>query len=79
MKKLILLLTLFALSVSANPPQLCKGTKADKTPCKSSFVMADGYCKAHSPTTLKCGAMTSKKQPCKMMVSKAGEKCRFHQ
>lgn len=40
--------------------------------------MRDGYCRVHSPNTARCGANTSSNKPCRMVVDKAGDKCRHH-
>jgi len=72
---LALLLSLVATSASKDP---CKGTTSKRLPCKSTMVMADGYCRMHSPNTPRCEAMTSKKTPCKMVVDKVGDKCKYH-
>jgi hypothetical protein len=77
MKKVIIL-CLLAISVSAQPKPFCKGIKADGTPCKSTIVMVDSYCRAHSPNSPKCGAITSKGTTCKWVVSKQGDKCKNH-
>ena len=57
----------------------CKGVKADKTNCKSTFIVkGTDYCNAHNPNAIHCSGTTAKNQPCKMSVKAQGEKCRFH-
>ena len=57
----------------------CAGIKADKTPCKSTFIVkGTNYCSAHNPAPIHCAGKNSKKEPCKMTVKQAGEFCRFH-
>lgn len=79
MKRLALLIALIIAVVAAQAQDgtRCKGITTKNVQCKIRVTSGE-YCHHHSPTALKCGAMTSKKQPCKMKVSKAGGKCRFH-
>lgn len=85
MRSLLLIVALLGLGATTNlvtgqakPAKRCIGYKANGTPCKSTFVMASGFCRAHDPTTPKCGAPASK-GPCNMPVKTRGERCRFHQ
>lgn len=77
MKKLAITL-LLPLMLFADTNKVCKGTTVKGEPCKSTIVMSDGYCRAHSPATPRCGATTSKGTPCKMAVKNEGDKCRHH-
>ena len=52
----------------------CKGTTKTGQPCKSTFV-SEGYCKAHNPSTKRCGFIKADKKPC-MMPSDG--LCRVH-
>lgn len=60
------------------PAKTCKGTTVKGAACKSTILLKDGYCRAHSPLSPRCGATNSKGKPCKMVVKKAGDKCRHH-
>lgn len=58
----------------------CAGLKADKTPCKSTFIVkGTKYCTAHNPNAIKCAGKNSKGLPCGMTVKEKGEYCRYHQ
>lgn len=80
MKKLLFALLLISATatVIGQTATHCKGTKADGTPCKSTILLKDGYCRAHSPSTPKCGFIKKDGKPCKMIVSKAGDRCKYH-
>lgn len=57
----------------------CKGLKADKTACKSTFIVKGSeFCASHSPNTIRCGAKTSNGGECKNIVKEQGLKCRYH-
>jgi hypothetical protein len=57
----------------------CKGVKADKTACKSTFIVKGSeFCASHNPEAIKCAGLNSKKQPCGMTVKTKGEFCRHH-
>ena len=76
MKKSILILAL-SLSTSLFANDHCKGTTKKGDPCKAQ-ASKEGFCMVHNPNTLRCGAMTAKKEPCKMVVKVSGTNCRFH-
>ena len=79
MKKLLIAAMLIVFTATAqNEPKVCKGTTTAGNACKSTIVMADGYCRVHSPLTPRCGATTSKGTPCKMAVKTVGQKCKRH-
>jgi hypothetical protein len=52
-------------------------TKAGN-PCKGKANKVTGYCFAHNPSANRCGALTAKKEPCKLLVKEPGAKCRYH-
>ena len=86
MRNLVLIIALLGLGASINlvtgqaqPVKRCIGFKANGEPCKSTFVLKSGFCRAHDLSTPKCGVLTAKGQPCKMAVKAAGMHCRFHQ
>lgn len=78
MKKLILLLCLFA-SAYAQDKQKCGATTTKGTACKNPAQAGDTRCYLHSDKTPHCGVLTAKKTPCKMVVKKAGDHCWRHQ
>lgn len=81
MRRITLLLMLItSLAFAQDTVKQCKYVNPDKKQCliKGSFVQEDGYCYRHSPKTPHCGAETSKKQPCKMVVKKKGDRCKHH-
>lgn len=72
-----------ANDVNGQTPQdsvkTCKGVKADKTGCKSTFIIkGTDYCAHHNPAAIKCSGKNSKGLPCQMNVPSKGEMCRFH-
>ena len=73
-----LLIALTSLILTAGPRPKCKGLTVKNLPCKSIMVNKAGFCRAHDPKAVRCGALKSDKKPCKMIVSKAGQKCRYH-
>lgn len=79
MKRIALLIALIiaVIAAQAQDSKRCKGITTKNVQCKVQVTSGD-YCHHHSPTALKCGAMTVKKTPCKMKVSKQGERCKFH-
>lgn len=83
MKKLLfsilLLGALQVVSFGQTPRPLCKSLKVDGTPCKSSLIDSLGYCRVHSPASLRCQGTTVKGTKCKMIVNKGEKYCRFHQ
>lgn len=78
MKKIILLAAMAVSIAVAAQTKPCKGTTTKGQPCKSTFVLKDGYCRMHSPSTPRCGAKTSKGDACRMVVEAKGQKCKFH-
>ena len=78
MKKVLTLCFVAFLATAQTEPKVCAATKADGTNCKSTIVMADGFCRVHSPLTPRCGATTSKGTACKMVVKETGDKCKHH-
>jgi hypothetical protein len=84
MKKLTVFFALFlaTLTVIAQNPR-CRGKRydhklKDSVECRMP-AGASGYCHFHDPATPHCGAMTSKGHPCRQIVAKPGDRCRFHQ
>ena len=78
MKKVLAMCFVAFLATAQTEPKVCKGTTTKGEACKSTIVMADGYCRVHSPLTPRCGATTSKGKPCKMVVKETGDKCKHH-
>lgn len=76
---LIIIAICLCLSLTSQSAPNCKGTTKKKEPCKSTIVMKDGFCRAHSPATPKCAGVKRDKKPCGMSVNKQGDFCRFHQ
>lgn len=79
MKKLVLILSVVFISLSALANTPCKGvTKAGK-PCASVIVDSKtGYCNAHNPNRVKCTGITTAGKPCNMIVMKESKTCRIH-
>jgi hypothetical protein len=79
MKKFLLpfLFVALSLTITAQDKPKCKATTKAGVVCKGT-PGKDGFCMAHTKTGNFCGAMTSKKTPCKQRVKTAGTKCRFH-
>lgn len=79
MKRIALLIALVIAVIAANAQdgKRCAGITTKGKQCKV-VVTTGTHCHHHGPDTLRCGAMTSKKTPCKMKVSKQGERCKFH-
>lgn len=72
-----------SLSAQQEPQKVvtkCKATTTKGTPCKNnaSEILKDGYCRVHSPQTPKCGVKTKSGKPCKMIVDKQGDKCKYY-
>lgn len=64
--------------IASGQESKCKGTTKKGEPCHSVIGIKDGYCEAHNPNVIRCGANTSQKKPCRNKVAKVGDKCRFH-
>lgn len=79
MKQLILIVSLFAFTLTAQAQQ-CKGIKKDGTQCqiKGNLVGKDEYCNHHSPTANKCTQIKKDGTRCKMTVKDGVLFCRFH-
>jgi hypothetical protein len=56
----------------------CKAIKKDGTRCKSTIVLASGYCRAHDPNAKHCAFIKKDKTQCKMVVKDDEKFCRFH-
>lgn len=67
-------LIILAVCLFFNTSEKCKGITKAGQPCKSTFV-SKGYCKAHNPSTKRCGFIKSDNKPC-MMPSDG--LCRVH-
>lgn len=81
MKKLLIAIMLVSCSLMAQdaPKKQCKGITSKGAPCKSIMIMQDGYCRAHSPSTLRCNAKKSDGKHCRMPVSEINQHCHLHQ
>ena len=69
-------LQLSTLGQTAKP--VCKSLKVDNTPCKSSLIDSLGYCRVHSPASLRCQGVKKDGNKCKMIVSKGEPFCHHH-
>jgi hypothetical protein len=66
------------MNAQTSPEVRCEALTVKKVQCKNGAVEGTTYCTIHDPNSPRCGAPTTKKTPCKMRVTKAGEKCWRH-
>ena len=83
MKKILfacLLLAATTLNAQQAPKEkpTCTATTVKGLPCKSTILMKDAKCRAHSDLTPRCGAEKSSGGKCRMAVKSEGEKCQHH-
>lgn len=79
MKRILLIAALLiTISATSQEKQKCKGITSKNQPCKSTFVDKQGYCKHHSPATVRCSAIKSNGQKCRMIPKEGQTKCYIH-
>jgi hypothetical protein len=78
---LMLMLMFVTLNIQAQTTPvktICTGTTSKKETCKLTAIAGETTCRFHSASTPRCGAPTTKNQPCKMIVTKDGNLCWRH-
>ena len=80
MKKIALIIFIIAcISISgATQQKTCNGTTKAGKACQSTLIDKSGYCRAHSPLSVRCSGMNKQGKSCQIIVKKIGEYCRYH-
>jgi hypothetical protein len=78
MKRVLVVLIMSILSLSAVAQTRCKGVKANGEQCKITAVNTAGYCRFHDPTAPTCTAIKKDGKRCKMKVKEGVKFCQFH-
>ena len=56
----------------------CEALTVKNIQCKNKATEGTTFCGIHDPNAPRCGANTTRNKPCRMKVSKTGNKCSKH-
>ena len=76
--KIALILCAFLTMSMGTQQKTCHGTTKAGKACQSTLIDKSGYCRAHSPLSVRCSGMNKQGKACQIIVKKIGEYCRYH-